>query len=401
MSLIDLPVGVPPFSNHLPVRIHFGAGVSAILPELFAAHGVERALLVTDDRLADFNPAAGAAIRHVEEAGVVLEHHHKPPGEPTVSMIDAATSAVVRCDAQAVLAIGGGSVIDTAKAARLCAQLGLTFGELPASKGDFPAPVLPLLAVPTTSGTGSEVSGGAVVSDPMAQTKSGIAHPNLRAQYAVVDPLLTHSCPASTTAFAGVDALAQAIAAMIARARTPVGDAIALEAVRLISRSLVAACRNGESAAARSDMSCGSMMAGLAMNISDCAAEHALGQALGGLFPVPHGLTVGLVLVETLDRERMYEWKQLERVADAMGAPTGGPADGTRAVDAIRRLLAELNFPVLESLGVMPEHLDELTRLALEDYFITESPAPWSPDEVRTAFARALATTTRHREQGE
>jgi alcohol dehydrogenase len=394
---MNLPVGVPPFRNHLPVRIHFGDGVSAMLPQLLATLNVTCALLVADDGLAEFNPAAAESIRRVQEASITLERSHKPAGEPTVAMIDAATAALIGSGAQAVIAIGGGSVIDTAKAARLCAQQGLTFGEFLASERSYPEPVVPLIAVPTTSGTGSEVSGGAVVSDPRAGTKSGIAHPNLRPQYAVVDPVLTYSCPASTTAYAGVDALAQAIAAMIARSRTPVGDAVALEAVRLISRSLVAACRDGGSPAARSDMSCGSMMAGLAMNISDCAAEHALGQAIGRLFHAPHGLTVGLVLVETLERERVYAREQLERVADAMAAAPGGPDDGTRAVEAVRRLLAELEFPVLGSLGVTPDHLDDLTKRALEDYFLTESPSPWSTDEVRAAFAQALATTTRSR----
>lgn len=397
MSLDDLPVGVPAFRNHLPVRIHFGAGVSAMLPELLAAHGITRALLVTDEGLDRFNPPAGEAIQRVEDAGITLERYDKPAGEPTVPMIDAATAALATSDAQAVIAVGGGSVIDTAKAARLCAQHGLAFGEFLASERSYPEPELPLVAVPTTSGTGSEVSGGAVITDPQAGTKSGIAHPNLRPQYAVVDPALTHTCPVSTTAFAGVDALAQAIAAVVARSRTPVGDAVALEAVRLISRSLVTACRDGASSAARSDMACGSMMAGLAMNISDCTAEHSLGQAIGGMFHAPHGLTIGLVLVETLDRERALVPEQLERVADAMRAPAGGPADGSRAVDAVRRLLADLDFPVLGSLGVTSDHLDELTTLALKDYFITESPSPWSADEVRTAFVRALATTTRNR----
>jgi alcohol dehydrogenase len=368
-----------------------------MLPELLAQHGVTRALLVVDDGLPAFNPAAAAAIDLLEGAGFRLTRYDKPPGEPTVAMIDDATSALVGSGAQAIIAIGGGSVIDTAKAARLCAQHGLSFRGFLASERSYPEPTLPLVAVPTTAGTGSEVSGGAVVSDPEARTKSGIAHPNLRAQHALVDPVLTYSCPAATTAFAGVDALAQAIAAMVARSRTPVGDAIALEAVRLIRRSLVTAHRDGSSAPARSDMACGSMLAGLAMNISDCTAEHSLGQAIGGLFPVPHGLTVGLVLVETLDRERAFVPEQLERVADAMGAPAGGPTDGTRAVRAVQDLLAELDFPVLGSLGVTADHLDELTTLALDDYFITESPSPWSGDEVRTAFATALATTARAR----
>jgi len=142
--------------------------------------------------------------------------------------------------------------------------------------------------------------------------------------------------------------------------------------------------------AARSGMSCGSMMAGLAMNISDCTAEHSLGQAIGGLKHVPHGLTIGLVLAETLERERAHVPDRLERVADAMGEPEDGSGDGSRAVRAVRRILAELDFPVLSSLGVTAEDVDHLADLALADYFITMSPRAWSKEEVVTAFTAAL-----------
>ncbi len=389
------PVVVPPFRNHLPVRIHFGDGISGMLPDLLKAEGVERAALIVDDGLPGFNPPAADVIAAVEAAGITLARYDKPAGEPTVDVIDAATAVVLGSGAQAVIALGGGSVIDTAKDARLCAQLETDFRGFLASDRQYPQPEVPLFALPTTAGTGSEVSGAAVVSDPEAGTKSAIANPLLRAQYALVDPVLTYTSPPATTSYAGVDALAQAIAGMIARSSTPIGDAIALEAVRLISRSLVAAHRDGTNAAARSDMACGSMMAGLTINISDCTAEHSLGHAIGGIFHVPHGLTIGLVLEQTLDRERAHVPKRLERVADAMGAKPGGPADGRRAVEAIRRLLAELDFPVFESLGVTDAQLDELTALALDDYFITESPHPWSADEVRAAFAASLAVTGR------
>lgn len=394
MSRIAHPVGVESFCNHLPVRVEFGDHVSRSLPRLLADHRVERVLVLADAGLSTFNPAVHELLQQLKGACRVT-HHDKPAGEPTIEMIDQAIDALMSSDAQAVVALGGGSVIDTAKAARLCAQQGLTFREFLASGRDYPAPVVPLFALPTTAGTGSEVSGGAVVSDPAAGIKSGIAHPNLRAQYALVDPVLTHSCPPSTTAFAGVDALAQAIAAMVARSATPVGDAIALEAIRLISHSLVAAYRDGSSGAARSDVACGSMMAGLAMNISDCTAEHSLGQAIGGLFHAPHGLTVGLVLAETLERERRHVPHTLERVADAMGVPDDGSRDGTRAVSAVLDVLGQLDFPVLSSLGVTHSHVDELTEMALQDYFITESPSPWSADDVREAFTRALAVTAR------
>lgn len=386
---------VSPFTNHLPVKIQFGEGVALQLPKLLQDIGSDRVVVLLDEGIEQHNPAVARVIDVLRTSALRVTLASKPAGEPTPEMIDAASTRIREAAADAVVALGGGSVIDTAKAARLCVQLGCTFGEFLASAMTYPVPEIPLIAAPTTAGTGSEVSGGSVVSDPEAGRKVGIANPNLRPQYAVVDPQLTWSLPPSMTANTGIDALAQAIAAMVAKVRTPIGDAIALEAVRLMGNSLLAAYKDGGDRVARSNMACGSMMAGLAMNISDCTAEHSLGQAIGGLTGAAHGLTVGLVLAETLDRERQYVPDQLERVADALGVPPDGTHDGSRAVAGIRNLLADLGFPVLSSLGITEVDLDRLTDLAMADYFLTMSPQPWSRQEVSGAFASALTLRSR------
>jgi alcohol dehydrogenase len=386
---------IPAFTNHLPIRIRFRESVIDELVDVLRAEGSAHPFVAIDDGLEGLVPSVGSALEELERHGVELFRYVKKPGEPTIDVVDEAASALASSGADAVIAIGGGSVLDTAKSARLCAQLGTTFREFLAGDRSIPTPSLPLICVPTTAGTGSEVSGGAVITDSATDEKSGIAGPSLRAQHALVDPVLTYSLPPNVTSQTGVDALAQAIAAVVAKVRTPIGNAIALESVRLASRSLVTAVRDGSDRDARSDMACASLMAGLSMNISDCAAEHSLGQALGGKFHLPHGLTIGLVLAETLDRERRHIPELLERVADAMSAPDDGSRDGSRAVTAVRRLLAELDFPVLADVGVTAADLDELTERALDDFFITQSPAPWSASEVHAAFEAALALEER------
>jgi alcohol dehydrogenase len=336
-----------------------------------------------------------AAIYAVSEAGIDARRFAKPPGEPTIEVVDAAAAALSGAAPEALIAVGGGSVIDTAKAARLCVQVGTGFEAWLESERPFSEATLPLIAMPTTAGTGSEVSGGAVITHPREVRKVGIASPTLRAQKALVDPLLTRSVPPAMTAYTGVDALAQAIAGMIAKVRTPIGDAIALEAIRMIARSLPVAFERGEDRAARAEMACGSLMAGLTMNISDCTAEHSLGQAIGAVFKLPHGLTIGLVLAETLERERHHVPAILERVADALGVPEDGSGDGSRSVEGIRDLLARLQFPVMRTVGVGAEHLDELTEIAQADFFHTQSPAPWSYEELRRALELALAREAR------
>jgi choline dehydrogenase len=387
---------IPAFANHLPVKVRFGQGVATSLPEVLAELGSTDVFLMVDSGIEQHNPAvADLLIGLLGRPELTVTRFDKPAAEPTIEMVDEATRALVASGATALVAIGGGSVIDTAKAARLCGQLGMTFGEFLAASPGYPVPEVALVAVPTSAGTGSEVSGGSVVSDPEAGRKNGIANANLRAQVALVDPVLTYSMPPTMTANTGIDALAQAIAAVVARVRTPIGDGVALEAVRMMTPALVAAYRDGRDTDARAAMSCGSMMAGLAMNISDCAAEHSLGQAIGGIRHVPHGLTIGLVLAETLERERAHVPELLERVADAMGEPDDGSGDGSRAVRAVRRILSDLEFPVLSSLQFTEADLDGLADLALADYFITMSPEPWTKDEVVAAFASALRLTDR------
>ncbi|MDA2962225.1 MAG: iron-containing alcohol dehydrogenase [Actinomycetota bacterium] len=384
------------FNNHLPVKVRFGEGVAQTLPAVVAELGSSKVFLMVDKDIEKFNPAAAQLIDLMKtSAGLSVTLFEKPAGEPTIAMVDGAIAALQTAGCDVVVALGGGSVIDTAKAARLCAQLNCTFTEFQSKPPVYPSPRLPLVALPTSAGTGSEVSGGSVISDPEAGRKAGIAHGNLRAQVALVDPVLTYSMPPSMTANTGIDALAQAIAGIIAKCSTPIGDAIGYEAVRMMTPALVAAFKDGNDTAARAAMASGSMMAGLTMNISDCTAEHSLGQAIGGLKHVPHGLTIGLVLVETLTREAKIVPEKMERVADAMGVPEDGTKDGSRCVKAVKKILAELEFPLLSSLGFVQSDIDELAEIALKDFFITQAPKPWSKQEVVDAFTSALALERR------
>ena len=288
-------------------------------------------------------PGVAAAIAPLDGA----VRFEKDAGEPTVAVVEEAAETLAASGCDAVVALGGGSSMDTAKAARLVVGQGGPYLRFAAGGVAYEPPAMPLVCVPTTAGTGSEVSGGAVITDQETHIKAGIASPFLRAQHALVDATLTHGLPAKLTAYTGIDALAQAMAALVVTARTPVGDAIGLEGTRLAGGALVRAVRDGSDADARSEMMCASLLGGLAMNISDCGSEHSIAQAIGGLLGLPHGLTIGLVLAETMDRDRRFVPEQFERIADALGEPEDGSGDGSRAVRAVRRILAELEFETL------------------------------------------------------
>jgi alcohol dehydrogenase len=219
------------------------------------------------------------------------------------------------------------------------------------------------------------------------------ANPLNRADWALVDPVLTHALPPAPTLYTAADALAQALAAVVVSVRTPIGDAVGLEATRICGQAMRAVAREPD-AAARNQMALGSMMAGLAMNISEAGTEHALGEPLGTLYHLPHGLTIGLVLAETMDVDRRAVPDRFERVADALGAPADGTADGSRAVRAVRAILAETAFPTMRQAGVRAEDVEQLARRAREAWIPVE-PAPWSDDDIAGVYRAGLAIQAR------
>ena len=387
---------VTPFHAHLPVRIAFGDNVLAELPDALTALGAATALVVVEEPVAG-HPSVVAALTAAEASGARLDRVVKGPGEPTFALADELAGRVREGPLDAVVGIGGGSALDVAKAARIAADQGGAVSEY-AAGGRIPQPPrIGLVLCPTTAGTGSEVSGASVLTDTDADRKVGFGHPHMRAQHAFVDPILTHGLPAAPTAHSGVDALAQAIGACTVRNSSPLSVAFGLEACHHVAHSLREAIADGSDAEARRRMACASLTAGLAMNLSDCAADHALAQALGSVSHLPHGLTVGLVVAETLERSRGDCADRLERVADALGEPSDGTTDGSRAVHAVRRVLADVGFPTLAETGVPDDALPALVASATgeQSYNLEIDCHAWSAAEVEQAFRAAFALAAR------
>lgn len=378
------------FSNHLPVHVVFGEGKINQLVEIMEKNRWKKAFLVIDKGLEEVIPGIKSVISNIN-----MVKYEKEPGEPTIKNVDEITSKLKISHADVVIAIGGGSVVDAAKAARVSITQNQKLSDFINSDQEYVKPEIDLITIPTTAGTGSEVSGGAVITDTEKDIKIGLANPLIRAQYAIIDPVLTYGLPQKVTAYTGIDAVAQAIAAVMAKVRTPIGNAIALEAIRLSREALTAVVKNGKDKEARSNMACASLMAGLAMNISDCTAEHSLGQAIGGMYHLPHGLTIGLVLAETMERERKHIPELMERIADALGEEEDNSKDGSRAIKAIKRIIAEIDIPVLKDVGVKEEDIAILAERTMEDFFITQSPVPWTKDEVLAVFESAFKLTDR------
>jgi alcohol dehydrogenase len=345
---------VTPFHAQLPVRIAFGDGVVAELPDALTALGATAALVVVEEPVAE-HPSVVAALTAGEGAASRLDRVVKGPGEPTFALADELAERVREGRLDAVVGIGGGSALDVAKAARIAADQGGAISEYAAGARVPQPPRIGLVLCPTTAGTGSEVSGASVLTDTDADRKVGFGHPNMRAQHALVDPILTHGLPAAPTAHSGVDALAQAIGACTVRNSSPLSVAFGLEACHHVAHSLREAAADGADAEARRRMACASLTAGLAMNLSDCAADHALGE------------------------------------------PSDGTADGSRAVRAVRRVLADVGFPTLAETGVVEDALPALVASATgeQSYNLEIDCHAWSAGEVEQAFRAALALDAR------
>ena len=389
---------VTAFHAQLPVKIAFGDGVIHELTEALAALRATAALVVVEEPVAAHGDVV-AALEAAETAGVRLERVVKGPGEPTFALADELAARCLAGGLDAVVGIGGGSALDVAKAARIVADQGGRAVDYAAGTRVPAPPRIGLVLCPTTAGTGSEVSGASVLTDTDRDRKIGFGNPSMRAQHALVDPVLTHGLPAAPTAHSGVDAMAQAIGACTVANSSPLSVAFGLEACHHVAHSLREAVASGSDTEARRRLSCASLTAGLAMNLSDCAADHALGQALGSVKHLPHGLTVGLVLAETLDLTRADCTDRLERVADALGEPAGeaGTGDGSRAVRAVRRVLADVGFPTLREVGVTEDDLPALLASATgeQSYNLDVDCHDWTPAEVEQAFRAALSLESR------
>ena len=378
------------------MKIAFADGAIAGLPDALASLAATSALVVVEEPVAGHADVV-AALSAAEGAGVRVTRVVKGPGEPTFALADELATQVRDDGLGAVVGIGGGSALDVAKAARIAADQGGSITEYASGERTPASPRVGLVLCPTTSGTGSEVSGASVLTDTERDRKIGFGHPNMRAQHALVDPVLTHGLPPAPTAHSGVDALAQAIGACTVANSSPLSVAFGLEACHHVAGSLLQAIEDGSNADARRRLSVASLTAGLAMNLSDCAADHALGQALGSVKHLPHGLTVGLVVAETLEVSRGDCADRLERVADALGEPDDGTGDGSRAVRALRRILAAAGFPTLRQAGVVEHDLPALVASATgeQSYNLDVDCHDWTPAEVEIAFRAALALERR------
>jgi alcohol dehydrogenase class IV len=377
-----------PFTFQVPSNVLFESGASGKVADLAADFGARRILLVTDKgvRGAGLTAAAEDALR---AAGLDVLMFEDVVADPPSQVIEQAVSLCRDERIDLVLSIGGGSALDTAKLVAYLARsndrlediygVGLAKGER-----------LPLLLVPTTAGTGSEVTPIAIVTTPTTE-KKGVVSPRLMPDWAILDPELTLGLPPHVTAATGIDAMVHAIEAYTSRHRkNPMSDQLARQALALLSQNIREVFQNGGNLEARSQMLLGSMLAGMAFANAPVAAVHALAYPIGAIFHVPHGLSNALVLMGVLRfnlpaAEALYA--ELAPLIDpeANGLSTSDAA--RRFVDGLAAICRDCEVPAsLAEVGVRESDLPRLAEDAMKQTRLLVN----NPREVTYADAFAI-----------
>jgi len=383
-----------PFEFLSAGRIVFGSGVAASLGERARKLG-RRALWVTGkDR-----GRVAALEAQLLQAGIELETV-SVAGEPRVEDAILAVQAGLRVGAELVVACGGGSVIDLGKAAAALLtnpRDPYDFLEVVGRGQPLDVAALPLIALPTTAGTGAEVTKNAVLASSQAHVKASLRHDSMLPAVALVDPALTLSMPKAVTAATGLDALTQCLEPFVSCQHNPLTDALALEGLQRGARSLERAFRDGSDLAAREDMALCALFGGLALANAKLGAVHGFAAPIGGQFAAPHGAVCARLLPLVMQaniaalRARAPESPILQRFERVAGVLTGSPrasiADGVAFVQELTRRLA---VPGLAAYGMKPDDIPGIAEKAAVASSMKGNPIALTRPELRQILEQAL-----------
>ncbi|MCS6881807.1 MAG: iron-containing alcohol dehydrogenase [Oscillochloridaceae bacterium] len=360
----------------MPAHMVVGSQALEQVGALCQKRGWKKALIVSDRIMASLGLVAKVESL-LKESGIGSAAYTGVNTEPVVEYVQEGLNLYRAEGCDFVVAVGGGSPIDTGKA---IAVLVTNPGSIEQYKGigKIAAPGVPLVAIPTTAGTGSEATIYTVITDQKTDVKMLIGSPYLMPTIAVVDPMLTVSSPPGVTAATGVDALVHAIEAYVSVKRQPMTDIFCLSAIELISQNIRQAWANGNNIEAREKMMLGALQAGIAFSNSSVALVHGMSRPIGAHFHIAHGVSNAALLAVVTEFSLIGDPVRYAHVAKAMGEPIEGlsmMAAADRAVTAIRRLVKDIKIPSLRQLGVERERLLELAPSMADAAIDSGSPA--------------------------
>jgi alcohol dehydrogenase len=374
---------------------HFGAGAVDGVADAVRGTGSDTAVIVTDQGLASTGVVASVAdvLAAAGLAVTVFSGVHPNPTTGNVAAGADAVAAVAGADGRpAVVAVGGGSPIDAAKGIAVAAVNPERGRDLDYRR-TFAQPALPLVAVPTTAGTGTETNPFGVITDPVAHRKFYVGGATALPAAAILDPELTVGLPAAATAATGMDALVHALESSMSRRANPWSEGIARQAIRMISAYLPRAVADGTDLEARAQMLLAAHLAGVAFASTGLGICHAIGHSLGGRFDIAHGVALTLVLPQVLRFNAPVCEERLADVAFAFGAGDTGKSNGWNAgaaIEAVTALAERLGMPSrLRRLGIGEEDFAQLAADALDDEVLANTPRMPTAADVTAILAAA------------
>ena len=378
-------------------RVFFGAGAMSQAGPLAREMG-RRTLLVTGRNAARAQPLL-AALRDQQ----ITASTFPVGGEPEVRVVEAAVAAAKRDGCDFVISFGGGSVIDAGKAiAAMLANEGelLDYLEVIGRGKSLSRASAPLMAIPTTAGTGSEVTRNAVLASAAHGIKVSLRSHLMLPSIAIVDPQLTCDLPPAITASTGLDALTQLIEPFVSVRANPMTDALCREGIRRVGRSLRRAFADGRDAEAREDMSLASLWGGMALANAGLGAVHGFAGPIGGMFPAPHGQVCAALLPHVMAmnlrafRQRQPTSEILGRYEEVARLFTANPtATADDGVESVRGLVAALGIPGLAAYGVTWAHVKELVEKAAKASSMKGNPIALAPEELAQILEQAIGLT--------
>jgi alcohol dehydrogenase class IV len=369
----------------IPTRISFGRGVALTVATPLQQVGATRVLLVTDKGVRGAGLVAPIEER-LRDAKIEYEIYDEVVPDPGVGEVQRAYERAREYGAQAFVAVGGGSSIDTAKmAATLLANGGTVLDYVGMDK--VPKPAAPVVAIPTTAGTGAEITINSVIADPAQHKKLVIISPNATALFALEDPDMTRTCPPFITAITGMDTLVHAIESFVGKNAYRMTEVLCLEAIRDVGRSLERAVKDGGDLEAREAMMRAVVSASLAFSNTRLGNVHAMALPLGGWCHVAHGTAVAVLLPHVMDFNRSASEDKFATVGEALGAKKDGKA-------AVKRVF-EMNETVgigsqLGRYGVSPEAVPSMAKDAMLSGNILVNPRTTTQQDIEALYRAAL-----------
>lgn len=355
----------------MPTKVVSGIGASKQVADEIRELGVTKAMIVTDKGI--YNSGIIDPIeKSLRDAGMDVHIFNEIEGEPDTELVAKGSGTFKEQGCDGLVAIGGGSSMDTAKAIGVEAVHPEPLITYEASDDGKPLEkrIPPLTTIPTTAGTGSEVTQWAVIKDPVREIKFNVGGPLIPAHLAIIDPELHLSMPAHITAATGVDAISHAIECFTMHQSQPITDAVALLAIEYAAKYIRRAYANGNDIEARYGMAQAAMLAGLSYGSDSAGAAHAMAQTLGGMVPVMHGQCVSAMLPAVMEYNWMGAPEKFARIAQALGVNVEGLSTEEAAKASVREvenLVRELNIPTLREQGVNPDEIDRYAQAAFDD----------------------------------